>query len=212
MDIQSASKKWALSARKIQNLCKDGAISGAKKINNRWFIPNDAPNPSEAERINSSAATWDDASWNMLIEYLRTGKPNSPGEFPKTNYRPSEIDAILKSIVSSVDLTFSEALLSLIDNKGLNDVQVYKKAGIDRRLFSKIRSSRTYTPSLKTAVRLSLALELNAYETINLLQKAGLALTKSKKENLVIMYCIGNQIFAIDDVNMALRRLNLEEI
>ena len=81
----------------------------------------------------------------------------------------------LKELLARRNETFSRMLLRLIDDKGLTDVQVYKKANIDRKLFSKIRSSESYAPSKRTALSLAIALELSLDEARDLLMRAGYA-------------------------------------
>jgi hypothetical protein len=100
--------------------------------------------------------------------------------------------------------TFQEKLLTLIDDKGYSDTQVYKRANIDRKLFSKIRCNPDYKPSKTTALALSIALELNLDETKDLLGRAGLALSPSSKSDLIVQYCIMNEIYDIYDINVLL--------
>lgn len=76
-----------------------------------------------------------------------------------------------------------------------------KKAGLDRKLFSKIRSNPNYRPRKQTIIALALALELNINEADELLQAAGYSLSQSQTFDLVIEYCIKNQIYNIHDVN-----------
>ncbi|MBE6027173.1 MAG: hypothetical protein E7227_01045 [Clostridiales bacterium] len=103
-----------------------------------------------------------------------------------------------------LDKTFQEYLFMLIDRKGLSDPDVYKKANIDRKHFSKIRSNVDYQPSKKTALALALALELNLDETNDLLLRAGLALSPSIMFDKIIRHCIQTKNYNIYDINCIL--------
>ncbi|HEY8420599.1 MAG TPA: XRE family transcriptional regulator [Thermoclostridium sp.] len=108
--------------------------------------------------------------------------------------------------------TFSQTLLKFIDKKGLSDSQVYRRAGIDRRHFSKIRSNSGYKPNKSTVISLALALELDKNETNELLASAGYSLSKSELSDLVILFCIERKIYKTEDVNSALEHFGLKPI
>lgn len=119
---------------------------------------------------------------------------------------PFELDdeESLLYALSNTEDTFSESLLKLIDESGLTDAQVYKKANIDRRLFSKIRKNKDYTPSKSTILSLAIALELDINKTKDLLRKAGFALSHSNKFDIIIEYFISNKTYDIYTINEVL--------
>jgi len=100
--------------------------------------------------------------------------------------------------------SFADNLFRLIDAAELKDSTVYKRADIDRRLFSKIRSDAAYHPSKNTAVKLCLALQLDIVQTERLLESAGYCLSMSDTSDLVVRYCIEHRRFRVTDVNEAL--------
>ncbi|MEH7883956.1 hypothetical protein V7654_06485 [Bacillus sp. JJ1609] len=108
--------------------------------------------------------------------------------------------------------TLQDVLFKMIDKKGATDAEIYKKAGMDRRLFSKIRSNPKYRPSKNTVLALALALELNKKETDKLLSSAGYSLSDSDTSDLIIQFCIEKKIYNILQVNHALDYFSMKPL
>ena len=115
-----------------------------------------------------------------------------------------DASACLEDILLETEAGFSERLLQLIDRSGKKDSEVYKRANVSRQHFSKIRKDPGYQPTKPTALAFCIALELGLEETEDLLERAGFALTRASKFDLIVMYFIERHIYDIYTINECL--------
>lgn len=109
-----------------------------------------------------------------------------------------------KNRLKNLDAGFSETLLRLIDRTGKKDSEIYKKANVDRKLFSKIRNNMDYKPSKTTALAFAFALELDIDETRDFIGRAGFALSHSSKFDVIVEYFLVNKNYDIYELNEVL--------
>ena len=110
----------------------------------------------------------------------------------------------LEEVLKQHEKTFSEYLLDLLRERSGKDSEVYKRAEVSKQLFSKILSNPDYQPTKSTAIQLAIGLELDVEQTQELLGRAGYALTRSSKTDLVVQYYISKKIYSVAFINEAL--------
>lgn len=157
-----------------------------------------------AEEPFAAQESFSECEYAVLGEpvYSKLGKSQLLGNVvcEKESIEPSDLEELLDEL----DAGFSETLLMLIDKSGKTDPEIYKKANVDRRLFSKIRNNKNYNPSKTTAIAFAFALELNLDETEDFIARAGYALSHSSKFDIIVEYFLLNKNYDVFKLNEVL--------
>ena len=163
-----------------------------------------------SEKLFKSVSSYIDANYvsdKMNLEYGTSKLRRFDYEemlLRESSYEITSKMSNLDGMLNDLDKGFSETLLYLIDRAGKKDSEIYKKANVDRKLFSKIRNNADYRPSKATAIAFAIALELDLDETSDLLSRAGYALSQSSKFDVIVKYFIENKKYDIFELNSVL--------
>ena len=178
------------------NALPDGKRKGGRLFADSLFHPR----RKEAARAEIGSA--DFADEEVFDDEACTGAPVMAASMAMAG--AEKAGRSLDDLMAHVSETWQQSLFRLIDEKGYTDTEVYKRANIDRKLLSKIRSNAEYQPKKITAVAFALALKLNLDETRDLLGRAGYALSPSSRFDLIIEYFIGQEVYDTYTINLAL--------
>ena len=133
--------------------------------------------------------------------YSAQAAPAAAGGRPKQSRRRLSLPGRLRNLLDHLDAGFSETLLAMIDERGLKDSQVYKRANISRQHFSKMRSNAHYQPTKTTVLALAVALELSLEEASLLLERAGFAFNHADQRDVIVEFFIHEGIYDIFQIN-----------
>ncbi|MBQ8306440.1 MAG: hypothetical protein IJX90_09540 [Blautia sp.] len=158
------------------------------------YIEKNWTGPEEMDRISEETSA-------DYTEEASSEEETQKGGLPSGGPDPA---ASLEALIRDVGKSFHETLFDLIRESGMTDVEVYKRANMDRRFFSKIRSNPAYHPRKSTVLALAIALKLDLRQTSDLLSRAEYALSPGSKSDVIIRFFIERQIYDIDTINIAL--------
>ena len=149
----------------------------------------------------------DDSQGKVQYSYRDTYNPDTAYSMMRNITRGQDVSRSLAGLEDSINMTFVDKLLDIMKRRQLSNVEVYRMAQIDRRLFSKIVSDRTYRPSKDTCIAIALALCLNIDDAKDLLSRAGYTLSHSVKRDVAIEFFFKEAIYDVIDANEILDRL-----
>lgn len=177
---------------------------GSRLAADAYFCPRCGASLKEQVQAGDTAAFANAMPMASAAPDMAAPAPRTSAAAPKAGRRKVSLTNPLRNLLRHMDAGFSETLLTLIDERGLKDAQVYKKANISRQHFSKMRSNPQYKPTKTTVLALAVALELTLEETQMLLERAGFALSHADQRDIIVEFFIREGIYDIFQINDAL--------
>ncbi len=153
----------------------------------------------KANRRREKKKQYSESIAECLQEPIKESKPCPQAEAGEAAF--GRKDSELESRLNHLDMSFSQMLMHLIDERDMTDVECYKRANLDRKLFSKIRSNTDYRPSKQTALAFCVALRLSREEAQVLLRTAGYALSGSSRLDTIVSYFLEKKEYDIFTIN-----------
>ena len=200
-----------------ERTASEGGIAGAAPVTGeRGAGATDAEAEAGEATDEAAAAAFADADGDATAVAATAFAGSSPldepftcadaaiAESPMNAFGAAPAPTGLDAVIENLDEPFNATLLRLIDAKGKTDVEVYKRANISRKLFSKIRTGKGYTPSKRTIIALAIALELTPEETNDLLERAGYTLSHSQLFDVIVEFFIVHGKYDIFEINEVL--------
>ncbi len=118
----------------------------------------------------------------------------------------------LKERVSHISDSFSEYFLHILESRHMKSSDVYNRACVNKRTFSKIRTNRDYHPDKATVLCLCVGACLNLDESKDLMARAGYALSPGDKRDVIFSYFIENEIYDVIGIDMVMEEYGLPAI
>ncbi len=184
--------------------CGRPLVPGAPAHSDAWYDEMAALTPPPM--ASAAPAQQDEDAFSVFGDALPAAAAPAPrGKkrigIPHLGGKRKRVPAPLKTRLAHLDASFSQTLLTLIDERGLKDAQVYKKANLSRQHFSKMRSNPAYKPTKTTVLALAIALELPLDDTRMLLERAGFALSHADQRDVIVEFFIKEGIYDIFEIN-----------